>query len=49
MWLYSITNLVKYAMRHFQSKVKVARKSHVKKDIEAVEGFKKSSRRLFRK
>ena len=41
--------LLKYAMRHFQSKLKVARKSHVKKDIEAVEGFKKSSRRLFKK
>ena len=41
--------LLKYAMRHFQSKVKVARKSHVKKDVEAVEDFKKNSRRLFRK
>lgn len=34
--------LLKYSVRHFQSKVKVARKSHVKKDAEAVENFKKS-------
>ena len=34
--------LVKYAERHFGSKIKVARKSHVKKDAEAVETFKKS-------
>jgi tRNA isopentenyl-2-thiomethyl-A-37 hydroxylase MiaE len=41
--------LLKYAMRHFQSKVKVARKSHVKKDMETVEGVKKNSPTLFRK
>jgi hypothetical protein len=35
--------LLKYSIRHFQTKVKVARKSHVKKDVEAVEVFKKSS------
>ena len=35
--------LVKYAERHFGSKIKVARKSHVKKDEEAVETFKKTS------
>lgn len=35
--------LLKYSVRHFQSKVKVARKSHVKKDVEAVDIFKKSS------
>lgn len=34
--------LVKYAMRHFGSKIKVARKSHIKKDEEAVQSFKKS-------
>lgn len=34
--------LVKYAERHFGSKIKVARKSHVKKDIVAVETFKKT-------
>jgi len=41
--------LLKYAMRHFQSKVKVARKSHVKKDMETVEVVKKNSPTLFRK
>lgn len=35
--------LVKYAERHFQSKIKVARKSHVKKDETKVEAFKKTS------
>ena len=35
--------LVKYAERHFGSKIKVARKSHVKKDEEAVATFKKTS------
>ena len=35
--------LLKYAQRHFQSKVKVARKSHIKKDKEAVALFKKTS------
>jgi transposase len=34
--------LVKYAERHFGSKIKVARKSHVKKDDQSVEIFKKS-------
>jgi transposase len=34
--------LLKYATRHFGSKVKVARKSHVKKDDEAVITFKKT-------
>jgi len=41
--------LVKYAMRHFGSKIKVARKSHVKKDEEAVQAFKKSSVNSVRK
>ena len=35
--------LLKYCGRHFGSKSKVARKSHVKKDEEAVEVLKKSS------
>lgn len=35
--------LVKYAERHFNSKIKVARKSHVQKDDTAVEAFKKTS------
>jgi transposase len=35
--------LLKYSMRHFGSKVKVARKSHVKKDEEAAAEFKKTS------
>lgn len=35
--------LVKYTERHFGSKIKVARKSHVKKDDLLVETFKKTS------
>jgi transposase len=35
--------VLKYATRHFGSKVKTARKSHVKKDDEAVRTFKKTS------
>lgn len=35
--------LFKYSQRHFGAKVKVARKSHVKKDEKAVEDFKKTS------
>lgn len=35
--------LLKYSIRNFGSKVKVARKSHVKKDEAAVETFKKTS------
>ncbi|HEY0299080.1 MAG TPA: winged helix-turn-helix domain-containing protein [Arachidicoccus sp.] len=37
--------VLKYAMRHFGSSVKVARKSHVKKDEQAVAVFKKTSRK----
>ncbi|MFN8332007.1 MAG: winged helix-turn-helix domain-containing protein [Saprospiraceae bacterium] len=33
--------ILKYAMRNFGSSVKVARKSHVKKDEMAVDTFKK--------
>lgn len=35
--------LLKYSKRHFGSKIKVARKSHVKKDEQAVDAFKKTS------
>lgn len=35
--------LLKYSTREFGSKIKVARKSHVKKDDEAVSTFKKTS------
>jgi transposase len=35
--------LLKYSQRHFGSKIKVARKSHVKKDVIAVSDFKKTS------
>ena len=34
--------LLKYTKKHFGSKIKVARKSHVKKDAEAVTTFKKT-------
>lgn len=34
--------LLKYCMKNFGSKVKVARKSHIKKDEESVNTFKKS-------
>ncbi len=34
--------LVKYTQRHFGSKIKVARKSHVKKDDLLVDTFKKT-------
>ena len=37
--------VLKYAMRNFGSKVKVARKSHVKKDAASVSHFKKTSRK----
>ena len=36
--------IVKYAIRHFGASVKTARKSHVKKDAQAVSTFKKTSR-----
>lgn len=41
--------LVKYVQRHFGTKIKTARKSHVKKDKQAVEAFKKTSVKSFRK
>lgn len=41
--------LLKYSIRHFSSKVKVARKNHVKKDEKAVLAFKKTSVRPAKK
>ena len=41
--------ILKYAMRNFGSSVKVARKSHVKKDLEAVSAFKKTSLKSVKK
>jgi transposase len=41
--------LLKYTNREFKASVKVARKSHVKKDDEAVSTFKKTSRKSARK
>ncbi len=41
--------LLKYATRHFGSKVKTARKSHVKKDDKVVSTFKKTSVRSAKK
>ena len=35
--------LVKYAERNFGTKIKVARKSNIKKDLSSVEAFKKTS------
>ena len=35
------STIVKYAIRHFGTKIKVARKSHVKKDENSVDTFKK--------
>lgn len=41
--------LLKYSIKNFGSKIKVARKSHVKKDPEAVTAFKKTSVKPARK
>ncbi len=41
--------LLKYTQRHFGTKIKVARKSHVKKDEAAVSTFKKTSVKNARK
>ena len=40
---FKYNTLMKYSIKHFGSKIKVARKSHIKKDPEAVEAFKKIS------
>lgn len=37
------TTVYEYVKRHFDTKIKVARKSHIKKDEQAVEAFKKTS------
>jgi transposase len=39
---FKYNTVLKYSYRHFQSKIKVARKSHVKKDEVAVTTFKKT-------
>lgn len=41
--------LLKYVQRQFGAKIKVARKSHVKKDGRAVEAFKKTSAKSARR
>jgi transposase len=41
--------LLKYTNREFGASVKVARKSHVKKDLEAVSAFKKTSLKSVKK
>ncbi len=46
---FKYNTVLKYSYRHFQSKIKVARKSHVKKDEEAVSTFKKISVRSVKK
>lgn len=43
------TTMVEYAKRHFGSKIKVARKSHVLKDVLAVNTFKKTLDRSSKK
>lgn len=39
---FAYNTVLKYCHRHFNSKIKVARKSHIKKDEEAVSTFKKT-------
>jgi hypothetical protein len=43
------TTVVEYAKRHFGSKIKVARKSHILQDEIAMETFKKTSDSSFKK
>lgn len=43
------TTVVEYSKRHFGSKIKVARKSHVLKDEAAMTTFKKTSGKSFKK
>ncbi len=38
-----------FVVRKFEAKIKVARKTHIKKDVQAVEAFKKTSNKLARK
>lgn len=39
---YKYITILSYAKKHFKAKIKVARKSHIKKEQEAVEAFKKT-------
>jgi transposase len=41
--------LVKYAERNFGTKIKIARKSNIKKDLNAVDAFKKTSAKNVKK
>ena len=43
------TTVVEYSKRHFKSKIKVARKSHVLKNEASVSAFKKTSVKSFKK
>ena len=43
------TTVVEYSKRHFGSKIKVARKSHILKDEAAMTTFKKTSGKSFKK
>lgn len=43
------TTVVEYSKRHFGSKIKVARKSHILKDEQATGTFKKTSVKSFKK
>jgi len=40
---FKYNTVLKFCIRNFKSKIKVARKSHIKKDKNAVETFKKNS------
>jgi transposase len=40
---FKYNTMLKYCIKNFQSSIKVARKSHIKKDEEAVNTFKKTS------
>ena len=41
--VFGYQNVYNYCVQHFKSKIKVARKSHIKKDESKVEAFKKTS------
>ena len=43
------TTVVEYSKRHFGSKIKVARKSHILKDEVAMDAFKKTSVKSFKR
>lgn len=46
---FKYNTILKYVEKNFGTKIKVARKSHVKKDEEAVETFKKTSDKAVKK